>query len=116
MADTSPKPIRVLMVCLGNICRSPTAEAVLRAQVDAAGLTGKIIVDSAGTSDWHVSEPPDPRSMLAAADRLYDLSAQCARQVAQLDFEDFDYILAMDRQNLEVLQDICPLAHQGKLE
>lgn len=115
MTDTSPAPVRVLMVCLGNICRSPTAEAVLRAQVDGAGLTGQITVDSAGTSDWHISEPPDPRTMRAAAERLYDLSTQCARQISALDFEEFDYIFAMDRQNLDVIQELCPIAHQDKL-
>ena len=107
--------IRVLMVCLGNICRSPTAEAVVRQQVLAAGLRQVIQVDSAGTSDWHVGEPPDPRSMQAAAERLYDLSPLRARQVLARDFEDFDYILAMDQQNLADLEERCPVAYQGKL-
>ncbi len=109
-------PIKVLMVCLGNICRSPTAEAVLRSQVQAAGLADYIIVDSAGTSDWHHNEAPDARSILAATNRLYDLSTQRSRQVKSIDFEEFDYILAMDRQNLSDLQDHCPVAYQHKLE
>lgn len=108
--------LRVLMVCLGNICRSPTAEAVLRAQLSAEGLDRVIAVDSAGTSDWHIGEPPDPRSMRAAAERLYDLTALRARQIRSSDFEEFDHILAMDRQNLEVLQELCPVEHQHKLQ
>lgn len=104
------------MVCLGNICRSPTAEAVLRAQVSAAGLTDYITVDSAGTSDWHMGEAPDIRSMQAATSRLYDLSSQRSRQVAALDFEEFDYILAMDSQNLSDLHEHCPVGYQHKIE
>lgn len=115
MSKAQPERIRVLMVCLGNICRSPTAEAVLRHQVSAAGLDGMIEVDSAGTSDWHRGEPPDPRSMRAAADRLYDLTALRARQVCVHDFDDFDYVVAMDRQNLAVLEELCPVACQDKL-
>lgn len=109
-------PVRILMVCLGNICRSPTAEAVFRAQVEAAGLGDVIGVDSAGTSDWHLGETPDLRSMEAAADRLYDLRSLRARQVTALDFEEFDHILAMDRLNLEYLQKLCPLGYEHKLE
>jgi protein-tyrosine phosphatase len=113
---TKPATVRVLMVCLGNICRSPTAEAVLRAQVQAAGLGQQIQVDSAGTSDWHLGEPPDPRAILAAADRLYDLTLLRARQVERRDYDEFDYILAMDRQNLLDLQEQCPVEHQHKLQ
>jgi len=115
MNNADPARIRVLMVCLGNICRSPTAEAVFRQQVTAAGLDRVVDVDSAGTSDWHAGEPPDPRSMRAAAERLYDLSPLRARQVRARDFEDFDYILAMDRQNLAHLEELCPVACQDKL-
>lgn len=115
MNNADPARIRVLMVCLGNICRSPTAEAVFRQHVAAAGLDRLIDVDSAGTSDWHLGEPPDPRSMRAAAERLYDLSTLRARQVRIRDFEDFDYILAMDRQNLAHLEELCPVACQEKL-
>lgn len=114
MSARAPR-VNVLMVCLGNICRSPTAEAVFRQQVLAAGLGHVITVASAGTSDWHQGEPPDPRSMQAAAERLYDLSPLRARQIHARDFEDFDYILAMDRQNLTELEERCPVGYQGKL-
>jgi protein-tyrosine phosphatase len=114
---TTPErpPIRVLMVCLGNICRSPTAEVVFRQQVQVAGLSHVIDVDSAGTSDWHKGEAPDQRSLRAAANRLYDLSSLCARQVQPRDFEEFDYIFAMDKQNLAVLEEMCPVGHEEKL-
>jgi protein-tyrosine phosphatase len=108
-------PIKVLMVCLGNICRSPTAEAVFRAQVQAAGLGSCILVDSAGTSDWHVGEAPDPRSIRHAAGRRHDLSALRARQVHAEDYDSFDHIFAMDRQNLRDLQQHCPPQHRHKL-
>lgn len=105
----SPKaPVNVLMVCLGNICRSPTAEAVFRAQVATRGLDASIQVDSAGTSDWHIGGAPDPRSQQAAAVRNYDLSSLQARQVQVEDFETFDYILAMDQSNYRDLLSICP--------
>ncbi len=107
--------IKVLMVCLGNICRSPTAEGVFRAQLQQAGLAEHIHVDSAGTSDWHVGAAPDPRSIRHAAGRGYDLSSLRARQVSAQDFDDFDYILAMDRQNLRDLEARCPPAQRHKL-
>ena len=109
-------PTRILFICMGNICRSPTAEVVFHAQVRAAGLEQLFAVDSAGTTDWHQGEPPDSRSVLAAADRLYDMSNLRARQITDLDFEDFDHIYAMDQINLEALQDLCPLQYQHKLE
>jgi protein-tyrosine phosphatase len=111
MSDT----IKVLMVCLGNICRSPTAEAVFRAHVQAAGLGERIVVDSAGTGDWHIGEAPDPRSIRHAAARNHDLSGLRARQVQAQDFKDFHYIFAMDRQNLRDLLQRCPPQHQHKL-
>lgn len=110
------KKIHVLMVCLGNICRSPTAEGIFRSRVEAAGLNEKISVESAGTSDWHVGEAPDPRTIQAAAARHYDLSTQRARQVADEDFSRFDYILAMDTRNLAYLRERCPQQHQHKLK
>ena len=114
--NTGSNPlISVLMVCLGNICRSPTAEGVFRARLQAAGLDGSIRVDSAGTSNWHVGESPDGRSIRAAAQRRYDLSSQRARQVQDSDFENFDYILAMDSLNLHELQRRCPPVHSHKL-
>ena len=91
----------VLFVCLGNICRSPTAEAVFRARAEAAGLD--VDVDSAGTGAWHVGNPPDPRALSAGAERGYDLSPLRARRVAKKDFARFDLILAMDEDNYELL-------------
>lgn len=113
MSDTGT--ISVLMVCLGNICRSPTAEATLQRQVQEAGLSAAITIDSAGTSNWHEGEPPDARSMRHAALRHYDLSTQRSRPVIAEDFARFDYILAMDRQNLRDLQLRCPPEHKHKL-
>ena len=106
---------RVLMVCLGNICRSPTAEAVLRHRLGAAGLVELVEVDSAGTASYHVGAPPDHRSTRHAKRRGYDLSALRARQVADDDFERFDLILAMDRDNFADLGARCPKQHQPKL-
>jgi protein-tyrosine phosphatase len=103
----------VLFVCTGNICRSPTAEAVLK---DLATKTGvELRVESAGIGDWHVGQPPDERAQHHAKTRGYDLSAQRARQVRKRDFEEFDLIVAMDRGHLEILQDHCPPQHRGKL-
>ncbi|HET9864668.1 MAG TPA: low molecular weight protein-tyrosine-phosphatase [Steroidobacteraceae bacterium] len=95
---------RILLVCLGNICRSPTAEGVLRhlAAREFAGLP--LHVDSAGTANYHVGEPPDRRSVAAARRRGYDLASLRARQIAPADFDRFDYVLAMDRPNLEQLR------------
>jgi len=105
----------VLMVCLGNICRSPTAEGVLRHLVREAGLQDTVHVDSAGTLDYHIGSPPDERSCEHAMRRGYDLSGLRARQVQALDFAQFDLILAMDGQNMEALQSDCPAQHQHKL-
>jgi protein-tyrosine phosphatase len=108
--------MKVLMVCLGNICRSPTAEAVLRAKLEAAGLADRVTVDSAGTGNWHIGSPPDPRSQRHAAKRGYDLSALRGRQVAEADFRRFDLILAMDEDNLADLQRLAPDgAHRAEL-
>ena len=97
---------RVLFVCLGNICRSPTAEGVLRARAAAAGAA--VTVDSAGTGGWHIGEAPDRRAQAEARKRGYDLSAQRARQATPQDFRDFDLIFAMDRKNLANLQRLRP--------
>ncbi|MEJ0084333.1 MAG: low molecular weight protein-tyrosine-phosphatase [Pseudomonadota bacterium] len=99
---------RVLFVCLGNICRSPTAEGVLRALATREYPGLPLTADSAGTANYHVGEPPDRRTVAAARRRGYDLSSQRARQVSAGDFERFDYILAMDRANLAELERLRP--------
>ena len=100
--------IRVLFVCMGNICRSPTAEGIFRAQVRAAGLGNVIVTDSAGTHGYHVGEPPDSRAIEAAARRGIDISDLRARRVDVDDFKRFDLVLAMDRENLGLLNRLCP--------
>lgn len=100
--------MRVLFVCLGNICRSPTAEGVLLHKLREAGLADQVRVDSAGTGDWHVGKAPDARTRVAAQRRGYDLSALRARQVAADDFARFDLILAMDESNLANLGRLRP--------
>ncbi|MGI9251717.1 MAG: low molecular weight protein-tyrosine-phosphatase [Pseudohongiellaceae bacterium] len=107
--------MKLLMVCLGNICRSPTAHGVMQKMITNKGLENKIKVDSAGTGDYHIGEQPDTRSIAAAATRGYDLSSLRARQVEAVDFERFDYILAMDRYNLRDLKRQCPSGLQHKL-
>jgi len=99
--------VRLLFVCMGNICRSPTAEAVMRAVVDREGLTEAIEIDSAGTGDWHVGERPDARATAAARARGVVLSG-AARQVTTADFRDHDLILAADRRNVAALRAIAP--------
>jgi protein-tyrosine phosphatase len=99
--------MRVLFVCLGNICRSPTAEGVMRGLVAEAGLDGEIEVESAGTGSWHLGDPPDPRSVAAAADRGVELDG-AARQVDESDFEAFDLLIAMDRSNRDALLRLAP--------
>ena len=108
-------PIRVLFVCLGNICRSPTAHGVFAQKVSDAGLAGLVEVDSCGTGDWHVGNAPDRRATAEALRRGYDLSTQRARQVATADFERFDYILAMDRMNMRDLEALRPHDFSGHL-
>lgn len=100
--------MRILFVCLGNICRSPTAEAVLRHKLHELGLGESVEVDSAGTGDWHVGKLPDSRTRQAAQLRGYDLSALRGRQVCAGDFSRFDLILAMDNSNLEHLRRLRP--------
>lgn len=101
-------PIRVLFVCTGNICRSPTAEAVVRRQLAAAGLGARVEVDSAGTGEWHVGEPPDKRARRAARRRGYDLEPLRARALSAADFDSFDLIVAMDRGHLRHLEAEAP--------
>ena len=100
--------VSVLFVCLGNICRSPTAEAVFRERVIAAGLEAHIRIDSAGTGDWHIGRAPDPRTREAAARRGYQMDTLRARQVSPQDFYEFDVVLAMDNTNLADLQAMQP--------
>lgn len=107
--------LRVLMVCSGNICRSPTAEAVLRTRLQAAGLADKVAVDSAGTHGFHQKEPPDPRAQQHGRARGYDLSALRARRVQGDDFARFQLILAMDEGHLTWLQDKAPPDSRARL-
>lgn len=100
--------LRVLLVCMGNICRSPTAEVVLRTLIKNNGLGDKVEVDSAGTHGYHVGEAPDQRTQRAAAVRGYNLSQLRARKVAHQDLVYFDLILAMDKTNLENLKRMAP--------
>jgi protein-tyrosine phosphatase len=107
--------VKILFVCLGNICRSPTAEAVLRALAAREAPELDLEVDSAGTSDYHLGQPPDPRTRQAAERRGYDLTALRARRVEPGDFERFDLILAMDRENLRVLRRRAPAGAYERL-
>lgn len=106
---------KVLFVCLGNICRSPTADGIFRELVKREKLDQKIIVDSAGTGDWHIGKAPDSRTVAAAKKRGYDLSVLRARQVSAADFDEFDYVLAMDNSNLRDLQRLKPTHFTGHL-
>jgi protein-tyrosine phosphatase len=107
--------MRVLFVCMGNICRSPTAEGVFREFVHRHAPELEIEIDSAGTHDYHVGEPPDPRALRAASRRGLDISGLRARQVDETDFEHFDLILAMDRLNYETLRDRSPPARRSRI-
>ena len=107
--------LRVLMVCMGNICRSPTAEVVLRQRLAAHGLITQVEVDSAGTGGWHVGEAPDSRAQRHALRRGYDLSRLRARRVVEADFERFDLLLAMDEDNLSELQRLKPAGARAEL-
>ena len=107
--------VRVLFVCLGNICRSPTAHGIFQQLVNERELSSQIKVDSAGTGGWHAGEPPDGRAQAAAVARGYNISHLRARQVADSDFSRFDYILAMDKENLRNLQRLRPADFSGHL-
>ena len=99
--------VRVLFVCMGNICRSPLAQGVFEDVLRREGLEGEVEVDSAGTGSWHVGSPPDDRALSAAALRGVDISSQRARQITPEDCEDFDYILTMDGQNYRRVAALC---------
>jgi low molecular weight protein-tyrosine phosphatase len=105
----------VLFVCMGNICRSPTAEGIFRDQAQRAGLLDRLLIESAGIGDWHVGQSPDVRAIAHARRRGYDLTTLRARQVALDDFARFDYILAMDLRNLRDLRALCPPDFKGRL-
>ncbi len=107
---------KILFVCMGNICRSPTAEGVFRHKVEQANIADQFVIDSAGTHAYHIGDAPDLRSQEYARKRGIDLSTQRARQVQASDFAKFDLLLAMDKDNLRLLQNQCPDEHQHKLK
>ena len=108
--------IKVLFVCTGNICRSPSAEGVFRALISAEGLDGQVGTDSAGTHGYHVGEPPDPRSVATAAKRGIAMSDLRARKVSAADFDAFDLVLAMDRSHHDILARLCPKGREDRLK
>ena len=107
--------VKVLFVCLGNICRSPTADGVFGKLLRDNELHEKVCVDSAGTGNWHIGKAPDQRAQTAAARRGYDLSSLRARQVKMADFEEFEHILTMDENNFDDLLAMAPMQHHGKI-
>ncbi|AEQ96700.1 low molecular weight protein-tyrosine-phosphatase [Xanthomonas oryzae pv. oryzicola] len=107
--------MKVLIVCLGNICRSPMGEGALRAQLDKARLSRRIEVDSAGTGDWHAGDPPDSRAIRCARGHGVDIADLRARQVTRSDFEHFDWLLCADGSNLRDLQRLAPAAQRDKV-
>lgn len=107
--------IKVLFVCMGNICRSPTAHGVFQHMLEKEGLSDRVKVDSAGTHAYHISEPPDRRAQEAAMMREVDLSPLRARKSTAQDFDEFDYVVAMDQDNLSSLEKICPKGLEYKL-
>jgi protein-tyrosine phosphatase len=108
--------IKVLFICMGNICRSPTAEGVFNKLIKEAKLEDLFVLDSAGTHAYHIGETPDFRAQKAASDRDIDLSNIRARKVIMADFEDYDYLLAMDDDNYEILKSACPEQHAHKIQ
>lgn len=108
--------IKVLFVCMGNICRSPTAEGVFTRLVHERNLAHHFVIDSAGTHAYHVGNPPDLRSQKAALERGIDLAHLRARKFIMDDFEHFDYVLAMDDENYSILINACPQEHQDKIQ
>ncbi len=105
----------ILFVCLGNICRSPLAEGIFRAHAETAGVAARFDLDSAGCGKWHVGEPPDPRSIAAAAHHGLDISGQRARLISRDDFDMFDLILGMDRDNVAFLKKMKPSASRAQI-
>ena len=115
LQDPHAEPVRVLMACMGNICRSPTAQAVLEKMVRDAGWAERIEVDSAGTHGWHIDSPPDERAQEHAQRRGYDLSPQRARQLQRCDFDAFDLVLVMDAANESHARPLCPPGQHHRL-
>jgi len=113
--SNASSPIRVLMVCLGNICRSPTAEAMLRRKLHEAGLDERVVVDSAGTADYHVDSPPDRRAISHGERRGLRMQHLRGRQVERADFDRFDWILAMDEDNLADLKRLRPAGSRARV-
>jgi len=113
--DYGVSKVSILFICMGNICRSPTAHGVFQHMVEQTGLSRQVEIDSAGTHAYHLGNPPDARAQAAARRRGIDLSMQRARRVQSTDFKRFDYILAMDEENLKSLRTICPPQHAHKL-
>lgn len=111
----TPGAIGVLMVCMGNICRSPTAEGLMLNHLAAADLTGRVRVDSAGIGGWHAGDPPDPRAIAAAAKRGVDLTPLRARKIRPADFTDFELIVGMDRQNVADLRRLAPTGATARI-
>ncbi len=109
------KKIKVLFICMGNICRSPTAEGVFRQLINKHTLSNQFEIDSAGTHAYHIGEQPDYRSQQVAKERGIDLSTQRARKVIYGDFEDYDYLLVMDNHNYTTLINTCPIQYQNKI-
>ena len=110
------KQVSVLFVCMGNICRSPTAQGVFQQLVDDENLSKVITVDSAGTHAYHAGKKPDARAISIAAKRGYNISKLRARKIAELDFESFDYILAMDDENYSAMLEECDAQHKHKIK
>ena len=115
MTTQAHTPYHLLFICMGNICRSPTAEGVFRQLAQESGLAQHLIIDSAGTHNYHPGSPPDQRSQQHAARRGYDLSTLRARQINEQDFEKFDLLLVMDWDNLALTEQLCPPEHANKL-
>src|SRR5690242_14371517 len=113
--DSSPQH-RVLFVCMGNICRSPTAEAVFRKLVDGSRMAGAVEIDSAGTAGYHIGAKPDPRAIAVGKAKGYELHALRARQVDAEDFDKYDILVAMDQTNIAHLKEICPPGLEHKLQ
>ncbi len=108
--------IKVLFVCLGNICRSPTAHGVFQQMINDAEMSDRIHVDSCGTGSWHIGHSPDERMQKTAAEKGYDLSQLVARRLSPEDFDRFDYILAMDTRNLADIIKQAPMSYTGRIQ